>query len=237
MMKRKMRKAIAMVELIFAIVIMAIVMMSAPMLIGSASTGSLVAVQQEAIAASASELGMILTRDWDEAGTDETSDSPILIVSNGDAALNMILAPDGNSSGRRVGTPITSSRKSFTSISSTERFATLKAAFETENDADDIDDFDTDTISLTGTSYAGGDLADTTISIATTVIYISDTPSAGTYNSVTLTLNNPFDANVTGTSNIKSISAQTTSTVLDTSIALQAFSCNIGSYTLKMRSF
>ena len=237
MMKRKMRKAIAMIELIFAIVIMAIVMMSAPMLIGSASTGSLVAVQQEAIAASASELGMILTRDWDEAGTDETSESPILIVSNGDPALDMILAPDGNSSGRRVGTPTTSSRKSFTSISSSERSATLKASFEAESDADDIDDFDTDTISLVGTSYAGGDLADTTISISTAVAYISDVPTAGDYDSVTFTLNNPFDANVTGTSNIKSISTQTTSTALDTSITLQAFSCNIGSYTLKMRSF
>jgi len=237
MMRKKMRKAVAMIELIFAIVIMGIVMMSAPMLISSASSGSLVAVQQEAIAASASELGMILTRDWDEAGTDETAENPILIVTNGDSALDMTLAPDGNSSGRRAGTPITSSRKSFSSISSTERFATLKAAFETESDADDIDDFDTDTITLTGTRYVLGDLSDTAISIATTVTYISDTPTAGTYDSVTLTLNNPFDNNVTGTSNIKSITAQTTSTNLDTSIKLQAFSCNIGTYTLKMRSF
>lgn len=232
-----MRKAIAMIELIFAIVIMGIVMMSAPMLISSASSGSLVAVQQEAIAASASELGMILTRDWDEAGTDETAENPILIVSNGDSELDMTLAPDGNSSGRRAGTPITSNRKSFSSISSIERFATLKSAFETESDSDDIDDFDTDTITLTGIRHVLGDLADTTISIATAVNYISDTPTAGDYDSVTLTLNNPFDTIVTGTSNIKSISAQTTSTNLDTSIRLQAFSCNIGTYTLKMRSF
>lgn len=238
MVKQKMRKAIAMIELIFAIVIMGIVMMSAPMLIGSASSGSLVTVQQEAIAASASELGMILTRDWDEAGTDETAENPILIVTDGDASLDMILAPDGNSSGRRAGTPITSSRKSFSSVSSVERFASLKAAFETESDADDIDDFDTDTITLTGTRHLLGDLADTTISIATAVNYISDTPTAGGYNSVTLTLDNPFDTIVTaGSSNIKSITAQTTSTNLDTSIKLQAFSCNIGTYTLKMRSF
>jgi len=232
-----MRKAVAMIELIFALVIMGIVMMSAPMLIGSASSGNLVAIQQEAIAASASELGMILTRDWDESGTDETAENPILLVTNGDSALDMTLAPDGNSSGRRAGTPVTSSRKSFSSISSTERFATLKSAFETESDADDIDDFDTDTISLTGTRYGMGDLADTTISIATAVSYLRDSPSAGTYDSTTLTLNNPFDNNVTGTSNIKSITAQTTSTNLDTSIKLQAFSCNIGTYTLKMRSF
>ena len=114
----------------------------------------LVAVQQEAIAASSSEIGMILTRDWDEAGTDETTESPILIVTNGDAELEMILAPDGNSSGRRAGTPTTSSRKSFSSAGGLERAATLAAAFEAENDDDDIDDFNSDTITLTGIRYA-----------------------------------------------------------------------------------
>ena len=237
MIRNKMRNAIAMIELIFAIVIMGIVLLSAPTLISTASQSGLVAVQQEAIAASASEIGMILTRDWDEAGTDETTESPILIVNNGDAELEMVLAPDGNSSGRRAGTPETSSRKSFSSISNVERNATLAGAFETEGDDDDIDDFDTDTITLTGTKYALGDLADVSININTVVTYISDTPSAGTYNSETLTLNNPFDNNVTGTSNIKSITAQTSSTNLDTSIRLQAFGCNIGTYTIKTRSF
>lgn len=237
MIRRKMRNGIAMIELIFAIVVMGIVMMSAPMLISTASESGLVAVQQEAIAASSSEIGMILTRDWDEAGTDETTESPILIVSNGDSELDMVLGPDGNSSGRRAGTPTTSSRTSFSSISSLELGATLASAFETEGDADDIDDYDTDTISLTGARYAEGDLADASITIGTTVSYVSDTPFSGSYNSHTLTLNNPFDNNVTGTSNIKIITAQTGSTNLDTSIRLQAFSCNIGTYTLKTRSF
>lgn len=232
-----MRNGIAMIELIFAIVVMGIVMLSAPMLISTSVQGGLVAVQQEAIAATSSEMGMILTRDWDEAGTDETTENPILIVTNGDAELDMILGPDGNSSGRRAGTPETSSRKSFSSVNNVERAATLPGAFETEADSDDIDDFDTDTISLTGTRYAFGDLADVSININTTVSYISDTPSAGDYNAQTLTLNNPFDNNVTGTSNIKSLTALTTSTNLDTSIRLQAFSCNIGTYIIKTRSF
>ena len=237
MIRRKMRNGIAMIELIFAIVIMGIVMMSAPTLISTAAGSGLVAVQQEAIAASSSEIGMILTRDWDEAGTDETTESPILIVNNGDSELDMILLPDGNSSGRRAGTPTTSTRKSFSSISNLERDATLVSAFETEGDDDDIDDFNSDTITLTGIRYAQGDLADTSITIETTVSYVSDTPSSGSYNSNTLTLNDPFDNNVSGTSNIKTITAQTTSGNLDTSIRLQAFSCNIGTYTLKTRSF
>jgi hypothetical protein len=237
MIKVKMRNGIAMIELIFAIVVMGIVLMSAPTLISTAANSGLIAVQQEAIAASSSELGMILTRDWDEASTDETTESPILIVTNGHADLEMTLAPDGNSSGRRAGTPTTSSRKSFSSAGGLERAATLAAAFEAENDDDDMDDFNSDTITLTGIRYALSDLADLSISIDTNVTYISDAPSAGSYNSETLTFNNPFDNPIGGTSNIKSITAQTTSTNLETSITLQAFSCNIGTYTLKTRSF
>ncbi len=236
MMRTNMRNAIAMVELIFAIVIMGIVMMSAPMLISQASQSSLQVVVQEAIAADASELGMILTRDWDESGTDETIESPILAVTNGDLELEMALFPDGNSSGRRAGTPTGSTRTSFSSIG-TELSATLEGAFN-DGDGDDIDDFNGQSTPLTGTRYALGDLADVNITINTTVKYISDSPTAGTYNSELLTFNNPFDNNVTGvTTNIKSVTSQVSSDNLDTAIKLQAFSCNIGTYTLKTRSF
>ena len=103
---------------------------------------------------------------------------------------------------------------------------------------DDIDDFNGNTVTLTGARSSYGDVADANISIGISVSYISDTPSAGTYNSELLTLNNPFNTNVTAvTTNIKSITTQTTSTNLDTNIILQAFSCNIGTYTLKTRSF
>ena len=237
MMRTNMRNAIAMVELIFAIVIMGIVMMSAPMLISQASQSSLQVVVQEAIAADASELGMILTRDWDESGTDETIENPILDVTNGDSELEMTLFPDGNSSGRRAGTPIGSTRTSFSSTG-TELNATLDSDFIDINTNNDIDDFDGRSTPLTGTRYVLGDLADVNITINTTVKYISDSPTAGTYNSELLTFNNPFNNNVTGiTTNIKSITSQVSSTNLDTAIKLQAFSCNIGTYTLKTRSF
>lgn len=237
MIRKNMRNGVAMIELIFALVVMGIVMMSAPMMISTASQSTLVTVQQDAIASSASEIGMILTRDWDANGTDITTESPILIVTNGDAQLNMVLSPDGNSSGRRAGTPVSSSRKSFSSISSVERDATADTAFS-DGDTDDIDDFNGNTVTLTGARSSYGDVADANISIGISVSYISDTPSAGTYNSELLTLNNPFNTNVTAvTTNIKSITTQTTSTNLDTNIILQAFSCNIGTYTLKTRSF
>ncbi|HID37394.1 MAG TPA: hypothetical protein EYP39_08505 [Ghiorsea sp.] len=104
-----------MIELIFAIVIMGIVLMSAPLLISQAEKGAIVGVQQEAISAAASNIGMILTRHWDEQDTDETRESPILSTGSVVAALSEATAVDGNLSGRRVGTPTLSYRSFLTS--------------------------------------------------------------------------------------------------------------------------
>ena len=62
--------AVAMIELIFAIVIMAIVLLSAPMLIHQSIKSSFVGMQQEAINTLSSHLSLILTKEWDEANAD-----------------------------------------------------------------------------------------------------------------------------------------------------------------------
>jgi len=72
------RPAIAMIELIFAIVIMGIVMMSAPMLVSTASKSGFVAIQQEGISEVASQLNMILSYAWDENNADPTLGQMIL---------------------------------------------------------------------------------------------------------------------------------------------------------------
>ena len=69
-----MRKAIAMIELIFAIVIMGIILMSAPMLISNASQSGYVAMQQEGINEAATQVNMIMGHYWDENNVDETED-------------------------------------------------------------------------------------------------------------------------------------------------------------------
>ena len=71
MYKKTLRPAIAMIELIFALVIMAIVLMSAPMLISTATKSGYVAIQQEAINAAASQVNMIMGYHWDENSADE----------------------------------------------------------------------------------------------------------------------------------------------------------------------
>lgn len=243
MQKIKLRAGIAMIELIFAIVIMGIVLMSAPMLVSQASKSGLVMVQQEAISAASTNIGMILTRHWDEQDTNESLESPILGVTNGSSELDEILDADGNGTGRRAGTPVLSYRSFLTSLG--ERLNATSAgtvSFKAEGDFDDIDDFDTQTITLENnetTTTEEGDYIDTSLQLATAISYIND---GSGYSSSGMNFNSPFgSAAPGGTSNIKAISTTITSgshdAELGTNIILKAFSCNIGTYQLKERSF
>ena len=245
MKKTQMRAAIAMIELIFAIVIMGIVLMSAPMLINTAAKSTYVALQQESIAAASSEIGLILTHHWDEGNTDLNKSAPIL-VALGNSGLN-----ENGNTGRRAGTLESSRRSFFTSLGGGTLNASAKANFTAEGDLDDIDDFDGgDTVlkpyNAETTTARIGDYVDTNITIRTTVSYISDDPTntGATYlgSGSSLTLNDPFNtAAAAATSNIKLVNIRltTNNTVaeLNKTIILNAFSCNIGTYHLNRRSF
>lgn len=235
------RAGIAMIELIFAIVIMGIVLMSAPMLISQATQAGMSAVQQEAIVAGASEMGMILTRHWDEQDTNESLYSPVLITNENITALKEATDADGNLTGRRVGTPELSSR-SFLTSGGGRLNASDPTAFITEGDFDDIDDFNNHTATLVSSdsiTTQQGDYIDTSLNMSIGVSYI-DAPSIA-YNSTTISFTPSFTTAATGTSNIKAIVTNVTSgshdAELGTNITLRAFSCNIGTYELKERSF
>jgi len=233
------RKAVAMIELIFAIVIMGIVLMSAPSLISQASKGSLGVVQQEAIVADATEIGMIMTRHWDEADTNESDYSPILIVMENITPLN-----ENGATGKRIGTPQEASRGFVTS--SGQRLNATPIGNEDGDEFDDIDDFDDNTSTLSvasgdTTDTETGDYIDTSLQITTNVQYI-DAPDIA-YTATTISFNQPF-ANVradNNTSNIKAIQTTVTSGSHDaefgTNITLRSFMCNIGTYTLEERTF
>jgi len=64
--KVPLRPAIAMIELIFAIVIIGITLLSAPMIISQSVQSINTNLKQEAIAAAASQISLILTYPWDE---------------------------------------------------------------------------------------------------------------------------------------------------------------------------
>jgi len=242
-MYKKSRRGIAMLELVFAIVIMGIVLMSAPMLVSQASKASLMGTQQEAIAALSTNMGMILTRHWDANDTNESLSSPILQTDSTTTLLNeQVLL--GVPTGIRAGMVLGGSRSFLSSLGGRLR-ATPPANF-VDGNFDDIDDYDGKVDKLVNevtTSIEEGDYVDKNMRFTTTVSYISDAPTSGGYDTATVTLNNPFGNTIAppNTSHIKMVtinaSTNNVATELQKNITLRAFSCNIGSYTLEERSF
>ncbi len=237
--KKSFRPAIAMIELIFSIVIMGIVLMSAPMLISTATQSTYVALQQEGINEAASRVNMIMGYAWDENNTNTDYVPSILHVTHGHPDLNV-----SGTTARRQGTPSQSKR---TYIASDADFSNFFASGlgKDGGDADDIDDFIGDTF-LTLIQAANVNYTETdTVKINTAIAYANDAPSSsGGYNKKTITLT-PFKADgstntVGGSSNIKTITVTLTSTHADKeafakNIVLRAFSCNIGGYEFEKR--
>lgn len=237
-----MRPAIAMLELIFAIVIMGIILMSAPMLISTAAKSGYVAIQQEAINEAATRVNMIMGYHWDENSTDETILDPILQTASPVTDLAESTYIDGNGTGRRIGTPRESYR-SFVRVDNSRGTATAALALGSDGLENDIDDFiGTIGLNLVGVG-TGANYIEKNVTIVTDIAYITDATDATTYNAAN-TIN--FDANFTQTSatttNIKRITTTLTSDAaspeeLEKTIILHAFSCNIGAYKLEERDF
>ncbi len=244
-MSMKMRTAAAMIELIFALVIMGLVLMSAPKLISTATKSSFVGLQQEAITEAASHMNMILGYHWDEGDTNEEYPDPILIVST--TADNNLSFFKLNS--WRIGTPKESSRSIIREDGTKNINATAPANLGKdagEPPEDDVDDF-IGTYVLQNVAAAGkSDVADKQISVATTVSYALDSPVAGTgpYDTTggdgIISFNGLADTTA-GSTNIKHVTVTLTSTSgvdeYAKQIVLQAFVCNIGAYKLASKAF
>ena len=227
----RVRSAIAMIELIFAIVVMGIALMSAPMLIATASKSTTVALQQEGINEAASRVSMILTYPWDQNDTNDSCIPPVLHVVNGDNELNESTA------NRRIGVPVGSNSRTFKWCNGTELNASPIG--KEGNEIDDQDDFDGTTVHLTADATGSGGtdyIEQTTIDINTTVSYIGDSAN---YASKSFSYT-PQSGSGSST-NIKEIQVTLTSssseTELQKNITLKAFSCNIGGIEYAHREF
>jgi len=234
MHKQTLRPAIAMIELIFALVIMAIVLMSAPMLISTSIKSSFVVIQQEAINEAAARISMVMGYHWDEQNTNEEYLDNLLHTTTVYTDLD-----EFNSTGYRKGTPFESYRSFIRDDGVRTLNASASGTFGSGVDAgdtseDDIDDFDGNSDTLTLIDTEAGNVETTTINIATTVAYSSDTVTGG-YNQSAIV----FDTltTTTNSTNIKLITTTLTSTSgvdeLNKTIQLRAFSCNIGGYILE----
>lgn len=217
----KTKKAIAMIELIFALVIMGIVLMSAPMLIHQSIKSSNVALQQEAIVATASQTAIILSMHWDENNT-EAGNSRILEVNR----TSFLFPPLGLMDGNETLENVRSFNGNKPTVSANLGTDTNETTY---TDYDDIDDYHNSDFGLMlfnkeSTTADIGEYVDTNISIKTTVRYTQE--------------NNVSRNITTGSfSNIKFIkvnltSKQTNVPELEKNITLKAFSCNIGTYAI-----
>ena len=217
---RHCRPAIAMIELIFAIVIMGIVMMSAPMLIATSSQSGYAALQQEAVSTTASQIQTIMSTMWDEQDTDGSVGVPLLQTSVSSCTTN---TPPGTTSqsGRYCKDALATNLWTFS--------ASLPLGHETSDGDiyDDIDDYDSNGTILSEvnetTTTPDGDYIDTKITITTAVEYAN-----GAFGSTTNS--NPFDTVAGDTTDVKLISVVTESNTSEVSknIRMSAFMCNIG---------
>ena len=244
-MIKKSKPAIAMIELIFALVIIGIVLLSTPMLIQQSIRSSNVALQQEGIAAASSQMGVILSMNWDEANANLAVGTSPILDTNRTVAPN----PLDFNGGTLPGLSGVSGRISLVS-GSFEYNASLVANFGVNKDAletnattfDDIDDYDGSSLGITvynaqNSSADVGDYVDKNLTMTTAISYVEDRPLGNSLNSTTINIGSTLQTKLNVPSNIKMIHLNLTSTSgvkeLDKNISLDAFSCNIGTYLVE----
>ena len=238
----KIRNGIALIELIFAMVIIAITLLAVPNLMQTTKKSAKSVISQESISNAASYMNMIMSTFWDENCTDPKYENPILYVQKQDPNLQE-QSSGGALLGHRVGSAFTTSRRFRNNLSAKHLDASKLLRQEVnDGEADDIDDFNGKTTKLIQREVASvqtGEYKDTTITLNTKVNYIDGSADNG-FDKQTVTFNNPFSNTKieNRTTNIKSITLTLKSqNEPDKKIVLRAFSCNIGSAKLKERIF
>jgi type II secretory pathway pseudopilin PulG len=236
-MNIKQKRGIAMIELIFALVIIGIVLMSAPMLIFQASQSNTVAIQQEAISAISAHTNILMSKHWDEADANLSAGvAPILTTSFTNNFLDI-----NSTTKTRGGLYPQSSRLTLYNS------APLSASpiGSDGDDRDDIDDYHNTDNNVSvyanqSTNSQKGDYVDVNLNIHTDVRYVKDNPTIFDVNSTVnaIEYNNTTAPN---TSNIKFIHVVLTSNSgikeLNKTITLEAFSCNIGTTTINGKKY
>ncbi len=229
-----MRRGFSLVELVFAIVIIAITLMSIPMLLGESAKSNSYTLVQESLLAARTKIGDILSYPWDNNSTEYDANGAlvgaiIVDVKNGDPAL------DRNKTNFRKGEPIGGLKNQGVR----RHFSTseLNATFADDPDngvPDDMDDFDGKSSSITVISLNNVDTNDTDylsddLKMMSNVYFVNDNAN---YDATTIN----FDFNVSSavrniaqSKNIKMIELKVHSSFMDENFTLRSFSCNIGS--------
>ena len=238
-MQKSFKSGIAMIELIFALVIIGIVLLSSPMLIQQSIKSSFIGTQQESISAISTHTAILLSKHWDEGDANNTTGvAPIITIGN----------PQPNSPFNLGGIVDINLSSRTSSIVDNNITASPIGPDYNETDFssfDDIDDYNNIDLNLTifnneVTSTNEGEYIDQDIVIHTKVTFANDRPNGS--NTLTAPVINAGNTIYTNSdispyeSNIKFISVNLTTKnsaeELDKNITLNVFSCNLGTYTL-----
>ena len=209
-----------MIELIFAIAVIGIVMMSLPQIIRVSAQSTYTTIQQESVAEAASTLALMMTKNWDENAKGG-------VVGTQSPNIPSCTPP------RPVGVTAGSGRPCLDANASTTLGRDAGEPSHSPIDYDDVDDFVMDprivSIPVGESAYSTeqGNIIDKEINVSVTVTYGNDA-APGTTN-----YPNPFNSpSPAGTTNIKLLSVRlktdNNTTELKKDIRLSAFMCNIG---------
>jgi len=215
----KLRKASSMIELVIAIVIMGIAVMTLPLMLERVQENNAFAMQQEAILAAKTQLGDIITYPWDE---NSLKNNVVAVLDTQSASYQR----EVNTTTRRIGHVKQDKRRKF--FSNETNASVIGTA---TNNITDIADFDTDVAELNKLNAADADFAGTLdyrfdFNMTTSVRYINDNPVNFVFS----------DANISTTSNIKMITVTLQGDNIST-FQLRAYSSNIGESELLRRSY
>ena len=230
-----MKKAISLIELVFAIVIMGISVMSLPMILTQTQEASNLSLRQEAILSVKTKLAYLLAYHWDENTYDATADTErVLNTAGGNAAFNAV-----GTTLRRVGHIATDGRRRFW-----DNATNASAVLSTEVgdvDADDMDDFNNFIRFPPETKNINAvDDFIFNLTLTPTINYIPDNPTVGTYagNIVRFNFNTGnISANSTNIKMIQVTATAPAASGMNAPITMFAFSSNIGQSKILRRAW
>lgn len=213
-----MRKAASMLELVIAIVVMGIAVMSLPLILTQSQNANAIALQQEVILATKTKLGYILSYEWDTNSYDvNASVSRVLNTANSISADSDFNA----TTTRRIGHVQADNRRRLRDDMASP---TLSVNFNLGNVVPlDMDDFHN---RIENTTVIAADMDYVfNLELNSTVSYINDNASYTNQD-----INFTFDASSApaNPTNIKMITVRTRDTSNNVNIILRAFASNIG---------
>ncbi|MBV5278309.1 MAG: hypothetical protein J0647_04635 [Campylobacteraceae bacterium] len=213
-----MRKAASMLELVIAIVVMGIAVMSLPLILTQSQNANALALQQEVILATKTKLGYILSYEWDANSYDANASVSRVLDTNGSTSAD---AAFHTATTRRIGHIQADNRRR---LGDTMAVPTANGGANWGSVAlGDIDDFDVKDENTTIASQTMDYIFN--LQLHSTVNYISDTATYANQD-----MNFTFNASSTpaNQTNIKMITVRTRDTSNNVNIILRAFASNIG---------